>query len=107
MIINSLFYHLSYQQRFCSCLSCKPSAGTHIKVTDTDEIEQLEPSDTSQTVAIVGGGIGGLALSLSLQQRNIHAVVYERDMTVDQRRQGYGLTMQQRAKALKAMGYDV
>ena len=44
LIINSLFYHLSYQQRFCSCLSCKPSAGTHIKVTDTDEIEQLEPS---------------------------------------------------------------
>lgn len=57
-------------------------------------------------VAIIGAGIGGLALALSLQQRNIPYTIYERDTSFDQRSQGYGLTMQQGGKALKALGYD-
>ena len=57
-------------------------------------------------IAIIGAGIGGLALALSLQQRNIPYTIYERDTSFDQRSQGYGLTMQQGGKALKALGYD-
>jgi 2-polyprenyl-6-methoxyphenol hydroxylase-like FAD-dependent oxidoreductase len=57
-------------------------------------------------VAIVGGGISGLALALALQQRGFANVrVFERDTDFSQRRQGYGLTMQQGATALRAMGF--
>jgi len=59
----------------------------------------------AQTVAIVGGGIGGLALALALQQRRIPCVVYERDSCFEERRQGYGLTMQQAVKALRSLGF--
>jgi len=62
---------------------------------------------SNHSVAIVGGGIGGLALALSLQHRNIPFQVYERDTHFTQRKQGYGLTMQQGTKALKSLGiYD-
>lgn len=58
-------------------------------------------------VAIIGAGIGGLALALALQQRNIPYTIYERDTSFDQRSQGYGLTMQQGGRALKALGFDI
>ena len=56
------------------------------------------------TVAIAGGGIGGAAAALALQQRGFRVVVYERDSNFDQRAQGYGLTMQQGATALAQLG---
>ena len=56
------------------------------------------------TVAIVGGGIGGAALALALQQRGVAVQVYERDGCFAERAQGYGLTMQQGATALKQLG---
>ena len=59
---------------------------------------------TDYDVAIVGCGIGGAALALALQQRGISAMAFERDTTFDQRRQGYGLTMQQGAIALSRLG---
>jgi salicylate hydroxylase len=56
-------------------------------------------------IGIVGGGIGGLALAAALYQRGLHNVtVYERDQDLRQRRQGYGLTMQQAAPQLRALG---
>eukprot|EP00927_Polykrikos_kofoidii_P066238 TRINITY_DN61875_c0_g1_i1.p1 TRINITY_DN61875_c0_g1~~TRINITY_DN61875_c0_g1_i1.p1 ORF type:complete len:683 (-),score=137.21 TRINITY_DN61875_c0_g1_i1:85-2133(-) len=56
------------------------------------------------SVAIVGGGIGGLALALALQKRGIQCRVFERDEHFGQRRQGYGLTMQQGTAALRSLG---
>ena len=56
------------------------------------------------TVAIVGGGIGGAALALALQQRGVAVRIFERDACFDERAQGYGLTMQQGASALKQLG---
>ena len=64
----------------------------------------LPSTDPSCTVAIAGGGIGGAALALALRQRGIHAVVHERDASFEARSQGYGLTMQQGATALKTLG---
>ena len=61
------------------------------------------PSGTS--VAIVGGGIGGVALAAALQQRKIPCKIYERDLSFEERKQGYGLTMQQGARALRALGF--
>lgn len=56
-------------------------------------------------VAIIGGGIGGLALATALQHRNICCQVYEKeDLYFTQRSQGYGLTLQQARKALLALG---
>jgi len=60
---------------------------------------------THHHVAIVGGGIGGLALALALVHRRIPCTVYERDASFDERKQGYGLTMQQGSKALRALGF--
>ena len=55
-------------------------------------------------VAIVGGGLGGLALAAACQHRGIQVTVYERDASFHERRQGYGLTMQQAAPQLRALG---
>ena len=55
-------------------------------------------------VAIVGGGIGGIALAVALKHRDIPFMVYEKDSRFDQRRQGYGLTLQQARRALQALG---
>jgi salicylate hydroxylase len=40
-------------------------------------------------IAIIGGGIGGAALALSLQQKGLTAKVYEGDESFDVRKQGY------------------
>lgn len=44
-------------------------------------------------IAIIGGGIGGLAAALSLQQIGLQVKVFERDSSLTIRRQGYGLTL--------------
>lgn len=49
-------------------------------------------------VAIVGGGIGGLGLALALQQHGISCTVFERDARLEDRRQGYGLTLTNNSK---------
>ena len=54
-------------------------------------------------VAIVGGGVGGLALALALHGKGIPCTVFERDASFDQRHQGYGLTLQQGGRAMKSI----
>lgn len=57
--------------------------------------------DTSEAtglhVAIIGGGLSGLACALALQMKNTGVIkdikVYERDVNFDERRQGFGLTL--------------
>ena len=72
---------------------------------DSDDTKRLlPPIRPDVSVAIVGGGLGGLALALALQHRSVPCVVYERDSNFDERSQGYGLTMQQAARAVKALG---
>jgi salicylate hydroxylase len=55
-------------------------------------------------VAVVGGGLGGLATALALQQAGLRARVYERDSGFAVRRQGYGLTLSTTNSALAALG---
>ena len=57
-------------------------------------------------VAVVGGGIGGLALALALQQRGVVVGVFERDGHFFERSQGYGLTLQQGSKAVRDLGLE-
>ena len=49
----------------------------------------------SLPVAIVGGGLGGCALALALQRKNIPFVMFEKDPFFTSRKQGYALTLQQ------------
>ena len=51
-------------------------------------------------LAIIGGGIGGIALALACLHRGIPYTLYERDVSFDARAQGYGLTLQQASRAL-------
>jgi 2-polyprenyl-6-methoxyphenol hydroxylase-like FAD-dependent oxidoreductase len=55
-------------------------------------------------VAIIGGGIGGVALAVACLHRGIPFTLYERDSSFDARSQGYGLTLQQASKAIKGLG---
>jgi 2-polyprenyl-6-methoxyphenol hydroxylase-like FAD-dependent oxidoreductase len=67
------------------------------------------PSIALPTIAIAGGGVGGLALALALQIRgwtSENCIVYERDTGPTVRRAGYALTMQQGSNALRHLGAD-
>ncbi len=55
-------------------------------------------------VAIVGGGIGGVALAVACLHRQIPFSLFERDKNFDARSQGYGLTLQQASPIIKAFG---
>lgn len=55
-------------------------------------------------VAIIGGGIGGVALAVACLHRGIPFTLYERDNTFNERSQGYGLTLQQASKAIAGFG---
>jgi 2-polyprenyl-6-methoxyphenol hydroxylase-like FAD-dependent oxidoreductase len=55
-------------------------------------------------VAIIGGGIGGMALAVACLHRKIPFIIYERDSNFDARSQGYGLTLQQASKAIEGLG---
>lgn len=55
-------------------------------------------------VAIIGAGIGGVALAVACLHRGIPFILYERDSSFDARAQGYGLTLQQASNAIKGLG---
>ena len=55
-------------------------------------------------VAIIGAGIGGLAMAVACLHRGIPFTLYERDCSFDARAQGYGLTLQQASNAIKGLG---
>ena len=57
-------------------------------------------------ILISGCGIGGAALALALQQRGLHYLVLERDSSFHERRQGYGLTIQQGRMALAKLAIE-
>jgi 2-polyprenyl-6-methoxyphenol hydroxylase-like FAD-dependent oxidoreductase len=52
-------------------------------------------------IAIIGGGIAGVALGVACLHRGIPYTIYERDMDFAARSQGYGLTLQQASKAIE------
>jgi salicylate hydroxylase len=55
-------------------------------------------------IAIIGCGIGGAGLALALSRRGIPCRVFERDESLDARAQGYGITLQQAAATVVALG---
>lgn len=79
------------------CLKCSGSG--LINATNITEIDNNYPH-----VAIIGGGIGGIALAVACLHRGIPFTLFERDSSFDSRSQGYGLTLQQASKAIKGLG---
>ncbi len=56
-------------------------------------------------IGIVGAGIGGCALACALKQRGfVDVKIYEKDKSFSERRQGYGLTIQQAVNSLLELG---
>jgi 2-polyprenyl-6-methoxyphenol hydroxylase-like FAD-dependent oxidoreductase len=61
-------------------------------------------SENFPHVAIIGAGIGGIALAVACLHRGIPFTLFERDLSFDARAQGYGLTLQQASNAIKGLG---
>src|SRR5690606_7143394 len=66
--------------------------------------DSIPDTENFPNVAIIGGGIGGVALAVACLHRGIPFTVYERDSGFDVRSQGYGLTLQQASKAIEGFG---
>ena len=81
-----------------ACLSCQ---GSGLVATESHPVADTE---NYPHVAIIGGGIGGIALAVGCLHRGIPFTIYERDSGFDTRSQGYGLTLQQASKAIEGIG---
>ena len=80
------------------CLNCSGSGLVHSTSPTTVDTENFPH------VAIIGGGIGGVALAIALKHRGIPFTLFERDSGFSTRSQGYGLTLQQASKAIEGLG---
>ena len=81
-----------------SCLNCKGSGLVH------SAIHPLADKENYPHLAIIGAGIGGVALAVACLHRGIPFTLYERDSGFDARSQGYGLTLQQASRAIEGLG---
>ncbi|MFV8466009.1 FAD-dependent oxidoreductase [Flavobacterium sp. LB1P62] len=81
-----------------SCLKCSGSGllpSAHPPIANKENYPH---------VAIIGGGIGGVALAVACLHRGIPFTLFERDNNFEARSQGYGLTLQQASKAIEGLG---
>ena len=67
----------------------------------------MRPAATRSLVGVVGGGIGGMAAALACQRLGLDCSVFEADGGFDDRRQGYGITVQQGGTALRRLGVPI
>ena len=65
---------------------------------------QFPMNENYPHVAIIGGGIGGVALAVACLHRGIPFTLFERDNGFEARSQGYGLTLQQASRAIEGLG---
>ena len=82
---------------------CPTCGGTGLMETEERPIPDTE---NYPHIAIIGAGIGGVALALACLHRQIPFTLFERDRSFDDRSQGYGLTLQQASKEMKKFGIN-
>lgn len=82
-------------------ISCKKCLGSGLIASAN--FPQID-AENYPNIAIVGGGIGGVALAVACLHRGIPFTLFERDKSFSDRSQGYGLTLQQASKAMKSFG---
>ena len=81
-----------------TCLNCN---GTGLV---TSASHPLADKENYPHLAIIGGGISGVALGVACLHRGIPFTLYERDSGFDTRSQGYGLTLQQASRVIEGLG---
>ncbi len=81
-----------------SCSNCLGSGLIH------SENHPIANTENYPHVAIIGAGIGGVALAVACLHRGIPFTLFERDSHFEARSQGYGLTLQQASKAIEGFG---
>lgn len=81
-----------------SCLNCSGSG-----LIESENFPKID-TENYPNIAIIGGGIGGVALAVACLHRGIPFTLYERDESFEARSQGYGLTLQQASKAIEGFG---
>ena len=86
------------KEYFKPCTNCN---GSGLITTDKNPLPHQKDYPH---VAIVGGGIGGVALAVACLHRQIPFTLYESDLSFNARSQGYGLTLQQASPIIKAFG---
>jgi len=89
-----------------TCLDCKGSGLVAIPAQARPAQQTQQPAQTQNYphLAIIGAGIGGVALAVACLHRGIPFTLYERDSGFDTRSQGYGLTLQQASRAIEGLG---
>jgi 2-polyprenyl-6-methoxyphenol hydroxylase-like FAD-dependent oxidoreductase len=80
------------------CANCSGSGLIHTATAPVVDQENYPH------VAIIGGGIGGIALAVACLHRGIPFTIYARDDSFYARCQGFGLTLQQASKAIEGFG---
>ena len=81
--------------------ACKTCKGSGLIIT---EVPPAANKNLYPNLAIIGGGIAGVALAVACLHRSIPFTLYERDTNFESRSQGYGLTLQQASKSIKGFG---
>ena len=85
----------------CVSTRCSPS---DVGVLATCSMEMRSEMERT-TVAVIGGGVGGLAAAVALLEAGVDCLVFERDGSLDARKHGYGMTLSADAKGpLGALG---
>lgn len=84
-------------------LSCSACSGSGLQPAPTPP---LADTINYPHVAIIGAGIGGVALAVACLHRAIPFTLFERDQDFETRSQGYGLTLQQASVAMKGFGIN-
>lgn len=82
-------------------VTCSECRGSGLVKASSPTVPNIE---NYPHVAIIGAGIGGVALAVACLHRGIPFTLYERDSSFDARSQGYGLTLQQASKAMQGFG---
>ena len=85
----------------CHLDLCNNCDGSGLIPSSSHRIPDIE---NQPHIAIIGGGIGGVALAVACLHRGIPFTLYERDSNFEARSQGYGLTLQQASKAIEGLG---
>ncbi|MBF8456892.1 FAD-dependent monooxygenase [Kaistella sp. G5-32] len=83
---------------FMICPDCLGSGIIPSEKTPIPDLENLPH------IAIIGAGIGGIALAIGCLHRGIPFTIFEKDGSFNERSQGYGLTLQQARKTLENFG---
>ena len=84
-------------------LLCNNCSGSGLILSD---FQPTVDAENFPHIAIIGAGIGGVALAVACLHRGIPFTLFERDSNFEERSQGYGLTLQQASKAIQGFGIN-